>query len=290
MIKTTSTREPTPRQEANTKRRMETVGKNVIRNLASDPIDLTNSDGEDEEPAYPRYRTRSYSEFSLRAQEIQESEGSSYKSTPEPDRGAIQEQRHQQEIESFQKRLADETVRANKLELEISCLKSDHAIALQNEKDRLNDLQSQFDEENHELAETNKQLTTERDQLSNSLSATKSELEKLQAAHEELKNSRPSGSPMPSTSTSFPLTPVSTQQDDELSRLRNVKSTYLAVKKKYNVIFAIARNLTAASRGMKLEYFGDFGAYVRQLNRAVETNGEDGGGIYHSLVGSSTDT
>jgi hypothetical protein len=282
VLRSSGTPDLIPRQEANTKRRLETVGKNVIRNLASEPIDLTNSDSDDDVPLLRRYRTRSYSRFSARPQEIQESEVSSYSPTPEPNRGVPQEQILLQEIDNYRRQLSDEKARADKLELEISCLKGDHAIELQNEKDRINDLRMQFDEEKDELTEGNDQLTIERDKLSIDLATTRSELEKaLQAARDELKNSRIpiSSSPTPSLSISASvlLTPTSNPQDDELSRLRNVKRTYLSVKKKYDTIFAIAKDLTAASRGMKLEYFGEFGGYVRQLNRLVETNGEDGG-------------
>ena len=89
-----------------------------------------------------------------------------------------------------------------------------------------------------------------------------------------------------STQTSFPTpsttsTSTSTRDRDQVpdyeQRLANMRKTYVAIKKKHDVLASVASNLASATRGWDYASFGEFGGYLRQLGRVMgEEVGKEG--------------
>ncbi|OSS52650.1 hypothetical protein B5807_02976 [Epicoccum nigrum] len=75
-----------------------------------------------------------------------------------------------------------------------------------------------------------------------------------------------------STSTSDP-----DQTPDYEQRLANMRKTYIAIKKKHDMLSSVATGLASATRGWDYGNFGEFGGYLRQLGAVLgEDLGDEG--------------
>ena len=74
-------------------------------------------------------------------------------------------------------------------------------------------------------------------------------------------------SPTPSTTSTS--TSTSTRDHDQVrdyeQRHANMRRTYVAIKKKHDMLASVAANLAAATRGWDYGSLGEFGAYLKQL-------------------------
>lgn len=72
-------------------------------------------------------------------------------------------------------------------------------------------------------------------------------------------------SPSPSTTSTSTSTRDHVPTLDYEQRLANMRKTYVAIKKKHDMLASVASNLASATRGWDYANFGEFGAYLRQL-------------------------
>ncbi|KAH7138041.1 hypothetical protein B0J11DRAFT_500288 [Dendryphion nanum] len=80
----------------------------------------------------------------------------------------------------------------------------------------------------------------------------------------------PQPSPTPFTSH---LSSASAPLTSEALRVENVRKTYITVKKKYDNLHSISRNILECARSMHLANWGEFGANIRKLKDIVDDTG-----------------
>jgi hypothetical protein len=170
---------------------------------------------------------------------------------------------HQKECEDLRLQLRIEQQRVTTLEAENTSLKQE----LQQQKQAHADVTKQLDAATTALTANLETAKLTNNALSAKYEAVKAENEELKSANEALKSIRlPTASPIPTISQS--------STSDLEQRSENVRKTYFRVKKKYDQIYSIARNIGIATRGMNLGNFGEFGMHLRQLKSAMEEGEE----------------
>lgn len=189
----------------------------------------------------------------------------------------------QKKIGDLQEKLEeeqDETVTADVLNSQVASLQQD----LENEKHTHAETLKQIDAvqaenmclkadlavERNARSEVVKQLSVNVDHGISEPTATKSNLDKPWNPSEDLNSAykNPLKSTPPPTFTTMSLASVSSS--DPEAKVENVRKVYLKVKKKYDLLYSIAKKLCATTRGMNLGSFGEFGANTRQLRTALE--------------------
>lgn len=147
-------------------------------------------------------------------------------------------------------------------------LKDDNAT-LEQEKAALQDANTALQDENAALQDEIATLedddnTSLQDDYDTSFQPRTTPLRSTQSTQ----TSSPSPS-TPSTTSTSTSTSTSTHDHDQVQdyeqRHANMRRTYVAIKKKHDMLASVAANLAAATRGWDYGSLGEFGAYLKQL-------------------------
>ncbi|KAH6637670.1 hypothetical protein C7974DRAFT_450665 [Boeremia exigua] len=152
--------------------------------------------------------------------------------------------------------------------------RDNHESLCRDEQIKNADLTQRLIEKDEESARKAVTVTEDLQQLAKQISDLQCEVSCLQNNNTALKASNESQY----RSSTSPVYSNASAVSDQEQKLRNIRKTYITVKKKYDHLCSIARNISTATRSWNYSNFGEFGQYLKQLKVELgETSLEEQG-------------
>ncbi|KAF2018463.1 hypothetical protein BU24DRAFT_449902 [Aaosphaeria arxii CBS 175.79] len=176
----------------------------------------------------------------------------------------------QAEIEELKAELKAAVARSEGLEVQIERDQMDHIQELQKKEADIDVLKSLLEGAKKELSNHKDERAKFEANTMNTIATLAAERDQLLRQSEKPKPPNPHH-PSPRRASPAPVAAaVNPAHLDENMRVENVRKTYLSIKRRYDTLCCITKEVVRCTRGMYLSNFGDFGRLLEQLRNAME--------------------